>query len=170
MGTAMAALPRMNARCRVRRRRRSLRPRRPRAGSGPIVTVFRPRQWASGIVSSEHRFKRHPRRTQCGAGVPYCRRRAKAISSVNSPYRTTERRDAPGPAIIWWRKALSASRSLTQSTGNSVLGFRFDWPASVAQAATRLFAYRPADVFGKSNQRLTGRAAAAFKGVVIGVE
>ena len=57
-----------------------------------------------------------------------------------------------------------------QPTGNSVLGFRFDRPANVAQVATRPFAYRPADVLGKSNQRLTGRAAAALKGAVIGVE
>src|SRR5205085_7197723 len=63
-----------------------------------------------------------------------------------------------------------SSRSLALSTCNPVLGFRLDRSAGVTQVAPRLFAYRTACVLGKADQRLTGRATAAFKGPVIGVE
>src|SRR5436305_13573996 len=45
-----------------------------------------------------------------------------------------------------------------------------DRPAGVTQIAPCFFAYRAPYVFGKSGQRLTGRAAAAFKGAVIRVK
>ena len=78
-------------------------------------------------------------------------------------------RSAPEPAVPGCVRR-SPSRSLALSTANSVLGFRLDRPAGVTQVTPRFFAYRAAYVFGKSGQRLTGRAAAAFKGAVIRVK
>ena len=78
-------------------------------------------------------------------------------------------RNAPEPSVRGCARR-SPSRSLALSTANSVLGLRLDRPAGVTQVAPRFFAYRAAYVFGKSGQRLTGRAAAAFKGALVRVK
>jgi hypothetical protein len=59
---------------------------------------------------------------------------------------------------------------LMAATGNPILGFRFDRPSGVSQAAPNLFSYGAAYVLWKCGQRLTGGSATALKGTIIGVE
>src|SRR5262245_3941660 len=99
-------------------------------------------------------------------------RRWGLVTRCAAPARWPNAEDALKAAATWLRSCVKrpVSRSSAPTTGNSVLGLRFDRPSSIAQIAPRLFAHGASDVFGKSNQRLTGRAAAALKGAVIGVE
>ena len=80
--------------------------------------------------------------------------------------------DGPGGAFIHCdsKPVFPPSCTLSPAARNSVLRFRLDRPASVAQVAAHLFAYGAAYVLGKCGQCLPGGSAAAFKGTIIGVE
>lgn len=59
---------------------------------------------------------------------------------------------------------------LAPATGDPVFGFRFDWPARVAEVAPHLFAHGTAYLLGQGGHCLTSRSAAAFKGSIISAE